>query len=229
MDAVKITVCIIDNGSASQLKRTQTSLAAQTCQAFHTQILDASDFWPSHRNRRSWDADYLLFLYSGSVLEKNAIALCTNAIAKSAAPWYYFDERNFDAELNDNALGIFDKPDFDPIGIAGHAYWSEGILISKELLCKLTLRYEGPHFGMAMMELFIAAAAVCDGVHIRKNLLIRHDRRPITADDQSLLNQGLFAMLHAREPGLTAHTKPDALGLHLFPNPREERNVSILL
>lgn len=229
MDSVKITVCILDNGSASQLSRTQKSLAAQTCQDFHTRVLEAPAFWPSSRNQGCWDGDYLLFLYSGSTLEKNAVKLCANAISKTAAPWYFFDERNFDAELNNNALGIFDKPDFDPIGFAGHAYWSEGILLSRALLSKLQLRYEGPHFGLAMMELFIAAAAECDGVHIRKNLLVRHDRKPITPEEQSLLNEWLHTMLRRREPSLTACPKPNSLGLHLFPQPRRDTNVSILL
>lgn len=228
MDAVKITVCIIDNGSASQLSRTQKSLAAQTCQDFRTEILDASDFWPARRNERAFDTDYVLYLYSGSVLEKDAVKICTSAIQKSAAAWYYFDERNFDAEINGDSLGIFDKPDFDPIGFAGHAYWNEGVLFSRHILKNMQLRYTGTHFGLALMEMFLAAAGECDGVHIRRNLLIRHNRKPVTPEEQTLVTDSLHAMLSRREPSLHRETRPGCLGLDLFPPQRSIPQVSIL-
>lgn len=229
MDAVKITVCIIDNGSTSQLSRTRESLDAQTCREFACRTISAPAFWPSRRNEIPFDTDYVLYLYSGSVLDKDAIKLCAKAISGSAAPWYYFDERNFDAEINGDAQGISDKPDFDPIGFAGHAYWNEGILFSRQLLQAMQLRYEGPHFGIALMEMFIAAAAECDGVHIPENLLIRHNRQEITPEEQTLLTEGLHTMLKGRNLSLRQVTKPHTLGLYLFPEERAVPNVSVIL
>lgn len=229
MDAVNITVCIVDNGSVSQLARTQKSLDAQTCRDFAVETIPAPAFWPASRNLLPVETDYVLYLYGGSVLDKKAIALCRKAIHASAAPWYYFDERNFDAEINGDVLGISDKPDFDAIGFASHAYWSEGLLFSAALLKKLALRYEGPHFGLALMEMFIAAATECDGVHIPENLLIHHNRKEITAEERTLLNGWLHTMLANRELSLRTVTRPNSLGLYLFPSRRQVPQVSIVL
>lgn len=229
MNAVKITVLILDNGSTSQLERTRKSLDAQTCRDFAVHTLPSTAFWPASRNTLPPETDYVLYLYSGSVLDKKAIALLNKAIANTAAPWYYFDERSFDAEINEDALGICDKPDFDPIGIASHPYWNEGILFSAQLLQKLQPRYEGPHFGLAMMELFLCAAAECNGVHIPENLLIRHNRQPISQAENALLCNHLHTMLARRSLPFRAVDRPEALGLYLFPKAESVPNVSLIL
>ena len=229
MNAVKITVCILDNGSASQMERTQKSLKAQTSQDFAVQTLSSTAFWPASRNTLPFDTDYILYLYSGSVLNKKAIAICNKAITDSAAPWYYFDERNFDAEINDDALGISDKPDFDPIGIASHPYWNEGVLFSADLLRKLQPHYEGPHFGLSLIELFLCAAAECDGVHIPQNLLVHHNRPEISLEEQALVRAHLHTMLDRRGLPLRRVDRPDAMGLYLFPQVTSAPKVSLIL
>ena len=85
MSALNITVCIIYNGSAPQLRRTLDSLEAQTVAPQDVQILEADGGWLPGISPVT--GDYVLFLYSGSTLSENALEVLSRA-ATSGKSWY---------------------------------------------------------------------------------------------------------------------------------------------
>lgn len=216
-----ISVCVVHNGSFPQLERTLDSLKKQTVPAdFH--VLEGREFWSASRNRYTFGGDYVLYLYSGSVLAENALDILTQAI-KTKASWYYFDEQLFA-----QPKGSVEKPDFGMLAFAGTVYTGEGVLFSRESLESMTLRYEGNHFTIALMEMTIAAALHSDGVPIPSPLLTRHNRKEITAEEQALLADALTGFLETRNAGLKCVGKGNAPGVYLFPEKTQKRTISLL-
>lgn len=218
---MNITVCIIHNGSAPQLRRTLDSLEAQTIPAFDTLILEAGDFQTTSRNRLVAGGDYVLYLYGGSILAENALEVLSNA-ALSGKAWYYFDEQ----VLGDDTLK---KPAFSPIAFASSPFTGEGVLFSRQVLEAMALSYEGSHFGAAILEMTIAAAQKTDGVHIPELLLTRHSRKAPSPLEQDLLADALTAFLEARGMGCKAVGKGNVPGLYLYPEETCEKTISFLL
>lgn len=229
MDAVKIAICIIDNGSVSQMERTQKSLAVQSCQDFETHIIEASVFWKPDRSKLHFGCDYVVFVYSGSTLEANTVEVCRQAIQECSASWFYFDERNFDAEINGNSLGISNKPDFDTLALISKFDFQEGLLFSNQILEEMMLDYCGPHFGVALAEMFFSASMKVPGVHIPQSLLVRHNRQPLLPQELSLLNNTIQTYLNSQILPLKSTPRTDRPGLHLFPDSQEQIGISVIL
>lgn len=221
-NALKITVCVIHNGSCPQLSRTLASLKDQTIDTFEVRVLEGPEFWSADRNQHALGGDYVLYLYSGSILEEEALEILSKA-AQTGAGWYYFDERLFG-----DPHGCVEKPEFGPLGFAGKIYTGEGVLFSRETLEQMELRYDGSNFAAALMEMTISAAACSDGVHIPHPLLTRHNRREFTGAEQELLAEALAVFLEKRDPGLKSVGKSNASGLYLFPQ-RKQQKISFLL
>lgn len=218
---MNITVCIIHNGSAPQLRRTLDSLEAQTRTSFDTQVLEAADFRSPCRNRLVTGGEYVLYLYSGSTLAENALEVLSKA-ALSGKAWYYFDEQ----VLGDDTLK---KPAFSPIAFASSPFTGEGVLFSRQALDAMALTYEGDHFGAAILEMTIAAAMGSDGVHIPHLLLTRHSRKAPSPLEQDLLADALTGFLEARGMDCKAVGKGKTPGLYLYPEEVCEKTISFLL
>ena len=104
MSTERLAICVIDNGSAILRNRTLQSLKDQKEQDFSCEVLDCTAFWNPDRSALCSWADYVLFVYSGSRLEENAVAALQNAIDRTHAPWLYFDERTYGKEINGEFL-----------------------------------------------------------------------------------------------------------------------------
>ncbi len=187
MTKSKIVVCVINNYVNIQLGRTLKSLKNQTDSSFDYKIIELTDFWSVDRNKIATDADYAMFVYSGSVLRNNAIEILYDNIRKNPSQWYYSDESVFDAEINNDSAGVYEKPDYSVINFASEMSNGEAVLFSKEILDKMTLKYEGSNFGVAVNEMKINAAILADGIHIPENLLVRNKRYEIKESESKLL------------------------------------------
>jgi len=217
MSRKKLTICVISNGSQLMLNRTLASLQEQTVRDFSCKVLDLSEFSLPERNSLIPDADYVLYVYSGSVLEKDAAKHILAAADKQAPGWMYFDERNYSAVYCKDPEGIMEKPDFDLLNFSGRFFPGEGLVFSREILEGMTLNYEGKNAGVALAEMAARAAAQCDGMHIREMLLTRHGRRPMLPDEQQLLRQCWKQLLSSRYPRLLAVEKTDSPDVGLTP------------
>lgn len=229
MSPAKLTICVIDNGSTTFLHRTFESIQKQTNQTFSFQVLDCRAFWSSDRNTLAFDADYVLYLYSGSRLEENAVELIRSMIDTSNPAWLYFDEKTYSAEINEDAYGFLDKPDFDVLGFAQEVYTGEGVVFSRKILNGMTLKYEGSNFAAALTEMTIAAAAQADSAHLRECILTRHNKCDLLPDERNLLLDALKEYLKKRKLNLLSIKKPDILGLYLLPLNSTSGSLSIIL
>ena len=219
MSALNITVCIIHNGSAPQLRRTLDSLEAQTAAPQDVQILEADGGWLPGISPVT--GDYVLFLYSGSTLREDALVVLPRA-ATSGKSWYYFDED----VLGDGPLL---KPGFHPLAFASSPFTGEAVLFSRQVLEGMTLHCGGSHFGAAILEMTIAAAKKTDGIHIPELLLTRHSRKAPAPLEQDLLADALTEFLEVRNIGCKAVGKGSAPGLYLYPGETCEKTISFLL
>ena len=229
MKLKKLEICVIDNGSSLLLNRTLKSLEDQTEAFFSYRILDCSAFWSPNRNKVCPDSDYVLFIYSGSCLDVNMVSVIRDTIQYTAAPWLYFDERTYNSEINGDTYGVLEKPDFDPMGFAQGIYTGEGVIFSQTTLSAMFLRYKGNNFAVAVAEMTIAAALQADGIHIRKCLMTRHDRRPYTSDEKKLLLDSLSLFIKARNLGCMEIEQNRSLGLRLFPAKNMPLKLSIIV
>lgn len=227
MNAEKLMICVIDNGSALLLDRTLKSLKRQTQQSFLYEIADCGTFWTPDRNRLCPWADYVLFVYSGSRLEENAVAVIRDVMENAAPAWMYSDEKMYSVEINGDRFGVLEKPDFDPLHFAQQVYTGEGVVFSRAVLDSMKLQYKGGNFAAALMEMTIAAASREDGTHIRECLLTRHNRQALYPDEENLLGDALKAFLRAREPELLG-IKGDG-GLLLYPPEAKEKSLSVIV
>lgn len=218
----KLAVCVVHNGSAPQLERTLASLNRQTIPA-EVHVLEGREFWSPDRKKHTFGADYVLYLYSGDILEKNALEILSRA-AETGDAWYYFDERLF-AEPD----GSVEKPDFGVLSFAGSLYTGEGLLFSRAALEAMELQYAGNHFGVALTEMAIAAALHSNGIHIPQPLLTRHRRKEILGPEYELLADALARFLDARNTGCRSVGKGNAPGVYLFPREAQPRTLSFLL
>lgn len=229
MNAEKLMICVIDNGSALLRERTLESLRNQTEHSFSQKIVDCTAFWNTDRNTLGASGDYVLYLYSGSRLEENAVAALQNAIARTPAPWLYFDERTYGKEINGDPYGVLEKPDFDSLSFAQEVYTGEGVLFSRAALDAMQLKYKGTSFSAALTEMTIAAAARADGTHIRQCLLTRHNRRDLYPDEENLLGDALKEFLQSRAPEFSGLKRAEGFGLHLLPGTRGKQKLSLIL
>ena len=229
MNAEKLMICVIDNGSALLRERTLESLRNQTEHSFSQKIVDCTAFWNTDRNTLGASGDYVLYLYSGSRLEENAVAALQNAIARTPAPWLYFDERTYGKEINGDPYGVLEKPDFDSLSFAQEVYTGEGVLFSRAALDAMQLKYKGTSFSAALTEMTIAAAARADGTHIRQCLLTRHNRRDLYPDEENLLGDALKEFLQSRAPEFSGLKRAEGFGLHLLPGTRGKQKLSVIL
>ena len=229
MNTSKLTVCVLDNGSQLLLNRTLDSLKGQTFQEFEYKIVDFSAFWKGNRHSLHFGADYVLYLYSGSMLKKDALEIIMNTIDSAAPQWLYFDEKTYDAAINGEAAGINEKPDFGIMGFLGNVYTGEGVVFSKEILDGMTLKYDGKNFGVAMQEMAIAAAAQADAVHIRSCLLQRHKRMKINPGEWNLLIDALNRTVTERKLNLSGKGRSGVLGLELVPEKENAPSISVIL
>ena len=228
MNTSKLTVCVLDNGSRLLLNRTLDSLKAQTDREFEYKVVDFSAFWSENRNSLQFDAQYVMYLYSGSVLEKDAVESILKTIQKTNPQWMYCDERTYSAEMTRDISGVYEKPDFGVVGFAGNAYTGEGVIFSRQILNGMHLKYDGNNFAVALLEMGIAAAAQADAEHIAQCLLLRHRRPEISADEQKLLTDALKDFLSARDLKLLGVRKSDVLGLYLYPE-KTRKKISLIL
>ena len=229
MNAEKLMICVIDNGSALLRERTLESLRNQTEHSFSQKTVDCTAFWNTDRNTLGAPGDYVLYLYSGSRLEENAVAALQKAVARTHAPWLYFDERTYGQEIIGDPYGVLEKPDFDPLSFAQEIYTGEGVLFSRAALEAMQLKYKGTSFSAALTEMTIAAAAQADGTHIRQCLLTRHNRRDLYPDEGNLLGDKLKEFLQIRAPEFSGLKRADGFGLHLLPGTRGKQKLSVIL
>lgn len=229
MSTERLAICVIDNGSAILRNRTLQSLKDQKEQDFSCEVLDCTAFWNPDRSALCSWADYVLFVYSGSRLEENAVAALQNAIDRTHAPWLYFDERTYGKEINGDPYGVLEKPDFDSLSFAQEVYTGEGVLFSRAVLDAMQLKYKGSNFSAALTEMTIAAAARADGVHIRQCLLTRHNRRDLYSDECNLLGDKLKEFLQIRAPEFSGLKRAEGFGLHLLPGTRGKQKLSVIL
>ena len=228
MSTEKLVICVIDNGSKLLLNRTLESLYRQTEKSFSWKVLDCSAFWTASRNVLSFDANYVMYLYSGSRLEEKAVEIICHAIENASAPWLYFDEKTYSAEINTDIFGIHEKPDFDPLEFPQEVYTGEGVVFSRAILDGMRLKYEGSNFAVALTEMTIAAAAQADGAHIRGCLMTRHNKCQLFPDEEDLLAEALKDYLEVRELGVLG-VRGDGLSLHLFPARETHSACSIII
>ena len=229
MNTSKLTVCVLDNGSQLLLNRTLESLKVQTVQEFEYKVVDFSEFWTEKRHALQFGADYVMYLYSGSMLEKDALEIILNTIGSAAPKWLYCDEQTYDAAINGEATGVYEKPDFGVLGFAGSVYTGEAVVFSKEILDGMELCYMGSNFGVAMQEMAIAAATQADAVHINRCLLQRHKRMKIKPNEWDMLIDELGVLLEKRQLNLVGESKSGILGLNLSPEKMEEHPISVIL
>lgn len=229
MNAKNLTICVINNGSALLLNRTLESLKRQTDQAFSYEVVDCSAFWTAARNTLCAQADYVMFLYSGSRLENHAVAVICEAIRNTAPSWLYFDEQTYSAEINGDLYGVLEKPDFDPLGFVQDVFTGEGAVFSRAILDRMQLKYQGTNFGAALTEMTVSAACRADGAHIRECLMTRHNRCELYPDEEILLSDALKELLKTRDLKLLGIKKGDGFGLCLFPAESTQKELSIIV
>lgn len=228
MTAHQVEILVVDNGFQRQLHRTIESLRNQTETNFLWRVIDSTSFWSEKRNQLSC-ADYLLYLYSGSVLEEHAVEILSRTIEALSPSWAYWDEQTQDAKTNGNPYGVCEKPDFGLIGFAGQIYTGEGVVFSKRILERMELKYTGTNFGVALREMAISAAAIADGVHIPELLLIRQGRPEADPAEQGLLRNAMKMFLSARNQNIQGIVKPDFSGLYLYPGRPANPFVSFVI
>lgn len=234
MKNYNVLVCIIDNGSSLQLSATLSSLKKQTVDNFEIKQINCRDFRSKNRNKLPlWEktagSGYVLFLYSGSVLDKNAIEIINKAIEKESSLWLYCDERTFDADWNGEIDGIYAKPAFGKVGFANYLYTGEGIVFSREILEKMDLKYEGDNFRVSLLEMGISAAALSDGTHIEKNILIHHKRKEICKEEWEILSDSLNEYIEIKELPYWGILNNDASKAYLYPLMDCGKSVSLIL
>lgn len=229
MNAEKLMICVIDNGSALLRERTLESLRNQTEHSFSQKIVDCTAFWNTDRNTLGASGDYVLYLYSGSRLEENAVAVIRDVMENAAPVWMYSDEKMYSVEINGDPYGVLEKPDFDSLSFAQEVYTGEGVLFSRAALDAMQLKYKGTSFSVALTEMTIAAAARADGTHIRQCLLTRHNRRDLYPDEENLLGDALKEFLQSRAPEFTGLKRAEGFGLHLLPGTRGKQKLSVIL
>jgi len=189
MENIKLLVCVVNNNNYSQLKKTIDNLSSQTTLDFDLKILDMVDFWSEDRNKLNLEYDYVFFLYSGSILRKDAIEVIHKEIEIKKAAWYYCDENTFDAALNNNFDEVYEKADYGKFVLALNSLDGEGVIFSKAVLEKMCLKYTGSNFSVLISEMASFAASMEDGVHIRECLLTRHNRKNKNKIEKMLLTE----------------------------------------
>ena len=229
MGRKKLTVCVLCNGSQPMVNRTLASLQEQTVQEFTCQMLDLSAFSRPERNSLIPCEDYVLYLYAGSLLEKDAVKYILAAADSREPGWMYFDECKYSQVYCADPEGIMEKPDFDLLNFAAGILPGEGLVFSREILEGMALKYEGKNVGVALAEMAVCAAARCEGLHIREMLLTRHGRRPMLPDEQKLLRQELKKLLCCAYPGLWPVEKSGAPDFGLIPAEIAPENCSVIV
>lgn len=232
MGKPEILVCVVENGNLIQLSATLSSLKQQTVDQFSLQFISWPAFWSSARNRLPvWKAgtEYVLFLYSGSVLDKDAIEIICEAIKEESSLWLYCDERTFDAEWNGEKAGFQEKPAFGRIGFANYLYAGEAVLFSRKLLEEMQLKYEGNNFHVSLLEMGICAASMADGRHVAKNLLTHHVRRESSQEEKKIISECLGQYLKKRNLPYMGILSSDGKRAYLYPMERFEKKVSLIL
>ena len=224
-----LRVNILDNGSSSFLNRTYNSIKRQITPQMSCEILDCKAFWKPDRNLHYGNADYTLFVYGGSVLQENAVEKICEILEKRKPAWLYFDEQTFDAQINGEPYGFFQKPDFDILSFVQNVYTGEGVVFSRECLEQMKLQYAGSNYSVALTEMSIAAAMWAEPIHIKENLLIRHMRQPLNTADFRLLTGLLKKYLDTYTDALVGIPKSDMVGLHIIPVLQEEALSVVLL
>lgn len=229
MSNVKFAVYVVDNGSALLLERTLKNLKNQINQDFAYEVIDLGEFRFSKGKANPLDAEYILYLYSGSRLEKEAVEVIRRAIGNGAPSWLYFDEKLYSTEIIGDTYGTFEKPDFDPVYFAQCIFTGEGVIFSREILEGMTLKYTGGNFEASICEMTIAAASIADGLHIGKCLLTRHERSRLFQDEENLLADALKHYLEARQLHLMGIRQRTGCGLNLFPADKACHSLSVIL
>lgn len=226
---MKLLLNILDNGSSDCLNRTLHSLKFQLTPQVVWEVLDCADFWKPDRNRLCDDADYVLFLYSGSVLEENAVEEILSIIHEKAPAWLYFNEKTYEAKFCDEPYGFLEKPDFDPLAFVQNCDIGEGIIFSRDCLNRMELHYEGSNFSAALAEMTIAAAMQVEPIHVRKYLLTRNLRMPFGQKEKTSISDGLIKYLHQCEEDLSGFPKTDGVGLHIYAPPFDNCKLSLIV
>lgn len=229
MDTKLITVCIVNNGIKFMLDRTLESLEKQTSTYFFYKVIEQDEFWSNNRNQICFDTKYIMYLYSGSVLEQNGIEEIGQFLREKSPQWMYFDERNYDAELNADDYGFFEKPDFSEYAFLESVYTGEAVIFSKESLEKMHLSYEGTQFVVALLEMGIAAATETDPMHLKKCLLVRHQRREILTVERELLTSALEKYAQERKLLVTVAPKTKGVGLSVRPEKQSQCKLSLIV
>lgn len=225
---MKFVVCVVHNGNAMLLDRTLDCLARQSVQTFEYRVIPWQSFKAPQRNRLAEDADYVLYLYGGSVLEGDAVACILDALQGTSPAWLYFDEQNFDAACNADPMGVWEKPDFTPFGFAANVFTGEGVVFSRQILEGMTPAYRGDNIAAALAELCILAAAQSEPLHLKQCLLTRHRRRALLPAEQQLLSRPLRNLLEPFAPGVLSVPKSKGAGLHLLPKAHTFQKVSVI-
>lgn len=229
MHSNQLELWVIDNGSTLFLNRTLDSLKAQTNQEFVYRVLDCTEFWMCNRNELEFCADYVMFVYAGSRLWDDAVEKILDALSNTNPLWLYFDEKTYCAEINQDPLGILQKPDFDPFGFAQGVDSGEAIVFSRKCLASMCLQYKGSNFPVALTEMTVAAATCVDGTHISQFLMTRHLKCAPTQQEQTLIADTLKRYMKARELGLSGVKKSEGLGLHVYPLNKSCKKFSMVV
>lgn len=229
MDSKLITVCIVNNGSKFMLDRTLESLEKQTSSCFTYKVVEQDEFWNKNRNQIYFDTRYVMYLYSGSVLDKKGIEEIDKFLRGEKPQWMYFDEKTYDAELNADNHGFFEKPDFSEYAFLQSVYIGEAVIFSKEILAQMHLNYEKNNFLVALLEMGIAAAAKADPLHLKKCLLVRHNRREASAIELKLITTALKDYVKERELPILIVPKEKGVGVSIYPAKKNECKISVIL
>lgn len=225
MQTVKLTICVVNTGNEMFFQRTMNSLQKQTSKHFATKILSLQQFKTSKRNDYAPDMDYVMFLYSGSCLEDDAVEKLNTVLQAKTPVWLYCNEKTYSAEILEDPYGFLEKPDFDPLAFVQKVYTGEGVVFSRRCLNQMELCYEGCNFGVALKEMAIAAAMQAEPIHLKETLLLRHNKPALNALEQELLIERLQKYLSSQYENLLGIPKVGMIGLDIVP--REVKSGSL--
>ncbi len=212
-----LAVCLIDNGIAFQFERTEESLKTQKLDNYDLYRMDILDFFRHAEEGFLFENDYVVFIYSGTVLLPDAIHTISETIDEYVPNWFYFNikEGTFGSDGRIIRTQLKKLRKFMPLSYASDSFIGEEVVFSRQVLQNIRIKEPGRSFRTVINQMTVEAAQEFDGHYVNKEIAIHCTRIQPDKEDINLINLRLKNYIEKRTPGILGRIRDTSIGLDL--------------
>lgn len=216
--------CVIDNGVDFQLSRTLDSI--QPSDDISVKIVPVDEFYVHLKSCLQTSAEYIMCLYSGTVIRADAVQLLMAAVEGSHSLWYYSDEIIRTTKAGRYTEKRICHGSFSPISFSTMNYIGEGLIISRDALRYLTCDYRCSHITALLTAIAEELSLYGNASYIPEALISYYARTDIPICDINVLKS--LAEKYRIKKGMDFSVRYDSCKSILSPNENVNPTVSVV-